>query len=63
MKKIGQWAKNSRQAAEAEMRQIEDRKKRLWEEAREMRRFENAQVGRNASEVSLPDSFMTRLEL
>lgn len=45
------------------MRQIEDRKKRLWEEAREMRRFENAQVGRNASEVSLPDSFMTRLEL
>ncbi|EUC45446.1 hypothetical protein COCMIDRAFT_95518 [Bipolaris oryzae ATCC 44560] len=57
VKKIGQWARHSSQAtaeAEAEMRQAEDRKRQLWEEAH---------VGRNASEISLPESFMTRLEL
>ncbi|EUC31324.1 hypothetical protein COCCADRAFT_27940 [Bipolaris zeicola 26-R-13] len=63
--KIGPWATNSKEAADAEMRQAEDKKRRLLveEEERDMRQFENAQVGRNASEVSLSESFMTMLEL
>jgi hypothetical protein len=63
MKRIGQRTKNARHAAELQLRQMEDRKRVLRDEARDMRKCENEQLGTNTSEVSLPGSFMTRLDL
>ncbi|USP78743.1 hypothetical protein yc1106_06017 [Curvularia clavata] len=78
IRKLGQWAQKSRDAAESELRQYEERRKKLREERKRKRREERKQELREearkkgktaeeiqddtASEISLPGSFVGRLE-
>lgn len=68
MKKVGKWAQKSRDAAELGLRQYEERKKKLQKERERERHVKRKrELGDEiqkdtASEISLPGSFMGRLE-
>lgn len=78
IKKLEHWANRSREAAESELRQYEERRKRLRVERKMMRQEERRMKLRqdarkkgktadevkndDASEISLPESFIERLE-